>query len=459
MFVRIARQDGRFEQELCQSPTEGFCSDPSSFISGFAIMDICKDLSSRHCIESVAVFEDGGSEVPATLVKQLPGFLTQGQPSLGIPAGSTPSLWSVVDAAGNPHTFAVIAGAQWSKQSNSASVNTFSVQIAKVVERPRPGYRINEPTACIGPVGSSHEGIKGSCATHNPGKEGCFYSLDGACGQEQRISPTTRIKIAVRLSNEVGGWFQGRLKDPVIEVSPLDSKTNNVSISALPVTVPKLHTRWDNNVYPGVMTGVGSGMWGEGNFLVGSRNPQALELVSRIRAASSDRAVGQQSLWAVESTGTGSHPCMSSRSRLLGVVTTNAMAFEGNAPRFVNSRLEYRVAGMHYLEDGATLALGTYDLVMRADVARCLYRFSRAPIGASISISGEGDKTIATTVVGERNGWLKLAAYGFTFSNKTIQVRLTQKRVTISCISTTQPTKTRKVTGVSPKCPSGFRKR
>jgi hypothetical protein len=31
-------------------------------------------------------------------------------------------------------------------------------------------------------------------------------------------------------------------------------------------------------------------------------------------------------------------------------------------------------------------------------------------------------------VVGEKNGWLRLAAYGFTFSQKTIKVKITQKK-------------------------------
>jgi hypothetical protein len=95
---------------------------------------------------------------------------------------------------------------------------------------------------------------------------------------------------------------------------------------------------------------------------------------------------------------------------------------------------------------------------MRSDVARCLYRFSKAPLSASISVSGEGDKNIATTVVGEKGGWLKLAAYGFTFSNKTIKVKLTQKKqTTITCVAPGK--KAKKVTAVNPKCPKGFKKR
>jgi hypothetical protein len=84
---------------------------------------------------------------------------------------------------------------------------------------------------------------------------------------------------------------------------------------------------------------------------------------------------------------------------------------------------------MHYLPGGTELALGTYDLVMRSDVARCLYGFSKAPLSGSVSVVNEkGAKTTATTVVSEKNGWLKMAAYGFTFSKKTIKVKITKKK-------------------------------
>jgi hypothetical protein len=95
---------------------------------------------------------------------------------------------------------------------------------------------------------------------------------------------------------------------------------------------------------------------------------------------------------------------------------------------------------------------------MRSDVARCLYKFSKAPVSATITISGEGDKNIATTVVSERGGWLKLAAYDFTFSQKTIKVKLTQKKqTTITCVAPGK--KSQKVTAAKPKCPKGFKKK
>jgi hypothetical protein len=43
-------------------------------------------------------------------------------------------------------------------------------------------------------------------------------------------------------------------------------------------------------------------------------------------------------------------------------------------------------------------------------------------------ISAAGEKKFATTVVSEKDGWLKLAASGFTFSTTNIKVKLSQKR-------------------------------
>ena len=67
---------------------------------------------------------------------------------------------------------------------------------------------------------------------------------------------------------------------------------------------------------------------------------------------------------------------------------------------------------------------------MRSDVARCLYGFKNAPISATVAVVGEfGEEKVATTVVSEKDGWLKLAAYGFTFSEKEIQVKLRQSQM------------------------------
>jgi hypothetical protein len=113
---------------------------------------------------------------------------------------------------------------------------------------------------------------------------------------------------------------------------------------------------------------------------------------------------------------------------------------------------------------------------MRSDVARCVYGFSKAPINATISItSADGTPQVATTVIGERNGWLYLQAKNFEFSAPIIKAKLTQevvveptptptattkpaaaKRTTITCV---KGKSVKKVTAVKPKCPTGFKKK
>jgi hypothetical protein len=100
---------------------------------------------------------------------------------------------------------------------------------------------------------------------------------------------------------------------------------------------------------------------------------------------------------------------------------------------------------------------------MSSSVARCLYGFNSAPLKASIQIVNEnGQNSVATTVISEKDGWLKLGAYGFTFSSPTLRVKLTQdkasakKKLTITCV---KGKLTKKVTGTTPKCPSGYKKK
>jgi hypothetical protein len=171
-----------------------------------------------------------------------------------------------------------------------------------------------------------------------------------------------------------------------------------------------------------------------------------------------DKTTGINTVWNFSSSGQHQgNSCLSDTSQVLGIVTTNAMAYDGGVPKFSNGFLSYQVAGLHYKPDGVTKIQGSYDLVMRSEVARCLYGFSRAPLSATISVVGDGDKTIATTVVSEKNGWLKLAAYGFTFSKKTIRAKITKAKPTsITCVATADPAKSKKVRAVNPKCPKGF---
>jgi hypothetical protein len=182
-----------------------------------------------------------------------------------------------------------------------------------------------------------------------------------------------------------------------------------------------------------------------------------------------DKAVAMPGQWNFQTLNLASNTaaelskCTSSVKSLAGLIFTNASVFSSGAPAFNKSEgsLDYKVASPHTKSDG-TLTLGTYDLVLNSTVARCIYGFSKAPIGATVSVlSNDGQAQIATTIINEKNGFFRMGAYGFGFSSPTIKMRITQAgaaeaKTTIICV---KGSKAKKVTAVKPVCPAGFKKK
>ena len=198
-----------------------------------------------------------------------------------------------------------------------------------------------------------------------------------------------------------------------------------------------------------------------------------------------DRAVAMPSAWAISTIDGDAkgdvERCTKLESGIAGLVTTNASMYSSGPPVFNtdSQSLDYKVAAPHLTSTGEDL-LGSYDLVMNSQVARCMYGFSKAPLKASISVVSTSEKTtVETSVLNESNGFIRLSANGFHYSQPTIQVKLTQDKVIEPAVTTPSnvaaPVKnaavkkvvktitcskgklTRKVSGTAPKCPSGYR--
>jgi hypothetical protein len=167
----------------------------------------------------------------------------------------------------------------------------------------------------------------------------------------------------------------------------------------------------------------------------------------------------------------GTNSCFADTSKVTGIVTTNSTEYSAGTPIFdkATGSLNYQVASPHFTPSGDVFK-GNYDLVMASTVARCVYGFSSAPIRAEISVtSAEGAPQIATTVVGEANGWLHLQASNFEFSSPTVTAKLVQDAPAVTPTPVTaskSATKaivcsngkiTKKIT--APNCPKGYKKR
>ena len=158
---------------------------------------------------------------------------------------------------------------------------------------------------------------------------------------------------------------------------------------------------------------------------------------------------------------------MSSTSSFSGVISTNATVFVQGPPKLESTgNLDFQVAGTHLKQNG-DLNLGTYNLSIDQNVAKCIWGTSSLGASASISvISQDGVKQIATTSIGAAEGQLNFSASGFHFSTNKISVSLGKivTPVTLSgrnalTITCTKGKLTKKVTAVNPKCPAGYKKK
>jgi hypothetical protein len=297
--------------------------------------------------------------------------------------------------------------------------------------------------------------------------------------------------------------LHGRLRDPLIDIIRKENSLQ-IEVEAGSVRVPILYSGDQYNKLPGEIkdywdnclanrTCGFSTRQATGNVFddPNRRNVQdyaesygkrVLALVPLFSKAVQDKSVAAPSSWNIRTLSQDqmrtSANCFKRGTGFIGVVTTNSTTYSEGPPEFNDGTLTYKVASLHYLPSGDVFK-GTYNLILRSDVARCLYGFSSAPISASISvISADGQAQVATTVVNERKNWLYLSANGFTFSAPSIQVRLSQETPVVEPTPTPTPTPsattvakvkktitcvkgktTKKVSGTNPKCPTGYKKK
>jgi hypothetical protein len=333
------------------------------------------------------------------------------------------------------------------------------------------------------------------------GKRGPGLSCQGSiaedgqgCFTRNSMPKDTRLGVEVFLPNVLSGWFHGRIFRPQIKVDQINAQKIRYEIEAEPVTVPILNDVRPQNSLSSNFKQFVDFRWGTlahtGNQLVpGSSGGEAFELASLYLPMIGDKASASGDFWNIKSLGGGGGSiepnvgvCSGDKSVVSGIVTTNAMVYTASPPSFnwQNQSLDYRVLSPHLNEKGEE-NLGSYDLLINAKVARCIYGFSNAPVRAEIQVLGsDGTSKVATTVIGEKEDWIYLSANGFTYSDPVVRVKLTQeveavmvptptptptpsastkpvsaKQTTITCV---KGKTSKKVTAVKPKCPKGFKR-
>jgi len=480
--------------KYCESVTAPTC-DPAnnpSYLQALTVLGPCTSPTQENCIDSLELGTDPANLVKASLIRTTQAITFPPAPQFKYPGSQSVSLWNApnLPSVGGGTTYAVTSTSHLTLHNGVYQFDDFFTSVIPYKEKAGDFTSIK-----IDPNPNTPPERKYIYTPNMKYNYSCVYVEDGLCGVSQDFSSGTIIRLKIRVSKQVGGWFKGRIQDPNMDISSFSTDNNLITIQAKPVVVPRLaiplnlSTLSDQQKIWYENNGYWPGQYGQGSGPQAGNAYDSFPTIDYYRTALKDTAAGTNTFWNFSTTADGQgSPCLQDHSKVLGIVTTNSMAYDGNSPNFVDGSLDYRVSGLHFMPDGTTPVQGTYSLVMRSETARCLYKFTNAPVKASISVAGTGDSTVSTTVTNESNGWLTLSAAGFTFSDKTIHVKLSQeapaptptaspapvasesptptsvatkaptvaKKLTITCIKG-KTIKT--VTGVKPVCPTGYKKR
>jgi hypothetical protein len=471
-----------------------------------AVLPMCDSSISIDCFKDFKVMDAGGKPLSYTVEGQFPLGNPQyfkGSPSMKVPNGGGVTLIHIPEA---PHkggdTYLVKAEMNAVKNQGQTEFTTrsftMSISAVKIIEGK---YGIRGPSPDLQnfangniETGWSKEPVPGYCAA----------TSNTQCAKRYSLPLGMRFGLTVNLTTKLTGWLHGRVKAPEVEVSTNSFGGSTVKVLAEPIKIP-VNAAWVNNdtapqsiidYYSGkpnmgaaifTLTDVRLLTLSQIDLLHDGNMGHGAETLKEYLAwlpALGDKAQAMPTAWTIATMSNYKvedqvQQCLNQTDSLAGIVTTNAAEYFDGPPVFdqASGSLDYKVAATHYEPDGTTVFKGSYDLVMSSKVARCIYGFTQAPISATVSVTSDaGTQSAATVVVNEKNGWLSLGAYNFTYSSPTIRVVLTGSSITeVKAIPTPTPTPTaakaaaksivcikgkvkKTISSSNPKCPTGYKK-
>lgn len=432
--------------ELGQSP----CTEQNmKSVVGSTILGVCTQIQESFCIESLAISSKSISS-QGRFVEYAGSSRTKPFPAFGVPEGFDTSLWQVAGVSNSSGSDTYAVEANLSMQFDSEAKPIFNDLSVSVVP-----YSVDFGGQ-YNPRYFNGNRIEGG------GFNNCFWYKVGSCGLKASFGDESRVTLKLRVPDSLGGWYRGRIGDPDITLTPLGNKQNLLSVAADPMQTPYLQVGLsDDDSLGSIIPGVP--LQRNSVAVIRSHFEMAPIAVKLLRDYAKDKVTGMVSLWSFSNLNQAGFGCLHSTTKVMGFVSTDALAYNGQAPSFKNGVLTYDLSGLHFKPDGTPVE-GRYDLVIRSDAARCLYGFTSAPVYASISVvDSAGETKVSSTSMREKNGWIYLSAAGFGYSTPKIQMKLSQpkpaKKSTITCVTTKKPIKTKKITAVGPKCPTGFKKK
>ena len=415
------------------------------------------------CISSITAIKADGTVIPGTLKGSKPDLATpafKGDPNFNMPDGWFPTRWAFDGIKHKGGEDFLLRASIFSFQ-NRRSQGFITPQLRVVVNAvsfspSRFDGQWSRETNFVDPT----TGIMGAGGASHGGKE-CWYLFIRECAIPWTLPSDVRFKVELKTRTKVSGWVNGRLSNPNISVTP-NGNGQAFSIEAGPMSVP-VFAMWKKfSEFPKEFQDQITAQGGKAGSITFPQNfrtvysgsgPEPFDKISANHwlnnydstdfnefltylKYSDDKSIATKNLWHFESNrlyfqegDQNLNACSLYQTGISGFVSTNSTMFMATPPKFntATQTLDYQVAAPHYDRNGNE-NIGRYNLVIDSKVARCLYKFSNAPIQASVSIvNSDGTSQVSTSTITEKDGWLYLSVNGYTYSAPTLKIKLSQE--------------------------------
>lgn len=417
--------------QLCASLDDSACANQS--VRTYSILPRCETDAQKDCVESLGATTSQGAVSDGVFSRYFPesGLADfEGSPGRNIPTGAAPSIFTLPGVSHNDgNEYMVIASVNGvSPVDGVQTPSTITIHASVYPVKVLAGnFKRNSPLE--NGFGVSHGSFDkwGNCAS----------IAEGFCAARQDFPANTKFSLSLRLSTPPKGWLHGRIFSPTVTYEPAGASTR-LKVDATPVQVAAVATWGKYSELPEAAKRGAMNCSDTSNC--GQMNPQSSGAhfsVEAWRSVYGDQASwvrGQwmyQTLSEYEMVGSSLAACTSGPAKFDGFITTNATGYAAGPPVFdpVGKTLSYVVAAPHTNAEGGFI-VGTYDLMMRSDLAACLYGGNVSDIVASVAIVYDNATSTTTEVktdVTNDGTWFKVSASGFHYSMPTIKTTLASK--------------------------------
>ena len=503
----LNKEDAPISDPLCQSVTE--CDGHQ--LSMVANLGFCHDAAENNCIENVIATESSGKNIPYTNQRYFPAsqeLVFRGKPESQVPNGSTPSVVQfpgLVNGSGETnYAIAAYVLRRFTLNADGSANYSDPLFLSSIipVQLVSGDYVPRKMSKNSGGLNYSEWDKEVNCAVVEI----------GICGEPTSFPKDISFSLKLRLNQVFYGWLHGRLTGGQIKSTYLGGNNYSIEISGKPSAIPDVVAAVKSNDAPTKLLQDTFGFNSLAN--VSSSSLPLTAVFAPVRGTytyngflnwlpyMTGKAAAMPSVWAVRnitkdqvlaSSGDKALNCLiaassdSKNNGIVGYVNTNATSYMSGPPTYnaVDQSLEYKVAAPHFTTDGSEFQ-GLYSLQIRADTARCIFNLSDAPVKATVSVtSSDGIEQTVATSVNLKDDFYYFQASGFHFSAPTIKLKLfnsaaapsasptptasTSPSKDVSQVRPTAPRKiivfncvkgkmVKKVSGVNPKCPSGYKK-